>query len=29
MIAEKTGATMHPGMPIDEARAVLDRLGLA
>ena len=26
MIAEKTGATMHPGMPIDEARAVLDRL---
>ena len=29
MIAEKTGATMHPGMPVDEARAVLDRLGLA
>ena len=27
MIAEKTGATMHPDMPIDEARAVLDRLG--
>jgi lysyl-tRNA synthetase class 2 len=26
MIAEKTGATMHPGMPVDEARAVLDRL---
>ncbi|WP_433284542.1 lysine--tRNA ligase [Pseudonocardia sp. CA-142604] len=26
MIAEKTGATMHPAMPIDEARAVLDRL---
>jgi lysyl-tRNA synthetase, class II len=26
MIAEKTGATMHPGMPIDEARAVLDGL---
>ncbi|HWM03154.1 MAG TPA: lysine--tRNA ligase [Actinophytocola sp.] len=29
MIAEKTGETMHPGMPIDDARAVLDRLGLA
>ncbi len=28
MIAEKTGAIMHPGMPVDEARAVLDRLGL-
>ena len=28
MIAEKTGERMHPGMPIDEARAVLDRLGL-
>ncbi|MGQ0575776.1 MAG: lysine--tRNA ligase [Pseudonocardia sp.] len=26
MIAEKTGAVMHPGMPIDEARAVLDGL---
>ncbi len=26
MIAEKTGATMHPSMPVDEARAVLDRL---
>ncbi|MGH3776105.1 MAG: lysine--tRNA ligase [Pseudonocardiaceae bacterium] len=26
MIAEKTGATMHPAMPVDEARAVLDRL---
>jgi lysyl-tRNA synthetase, class II len=26
MIAEKTGAAMHPGMPIDDARAVLDRL---
>ena len=26
MIAEKTGATMHPDMPIGEARAVLDRL---
>ena len=29
MIAERTGERMHPGMPIDEARAVLDRLGLA
>jgi lysyl-tRNA synthetase len=29
MIAETTGETMHPGMPVDEARAVLDRLGLA
>ena len=29
MIAEKTGAVMHPGMPIEEARAVLDRLGIA
>src|SRR5690349_19316918 len=29
MIAEKTGERMHPGMPIDEARAVLDRLALA
>jgi lysyl-tRNA synthetase, class II len=29
MIAEKTGETMHPGMPIAKARAVLDRLGLA
>ena len=28
MIAEKTGEPMHPGMPVDEARAVLDRLGL-
>ena len=28
MIAEKTGERMHPGMPVDEARAVLDRLGL-
>ncbi|HYH32714.1 MAG TPA: lysine--tRNA ligase [Pseudonocardia sp.] len=26
MIAERTGAVMHPGMPVDEARAVLDRL---
>ncbi len=26
MIAEKTGATMHPDMPIAQARAVLDRL---
>ncbi|WP_433554975.1 lysine--tRNA ligase [Pseudonocardia xinjiangensis] len=26
MIAEKTGATMHPGMPVEEARAVLDGL---
>jgi lysyl-tRNA synthetase, class II len=29
MIAEVTGARMHPGMPVEEARAVLDRLGLA
>lgn len=29
MIEEKTGARMHPGMPIEEARAVLDRLGVA
>jgi lysylphosphatidylglycerol synthetase-like protein (DUF2156 family) len=29
MIAEKTGATMHPAMPLEEARAVLDRLGIA
>ncbi|WP_138759944.1 lysine--tRNA ligase [Modestobacter altitudinis] len=28
MIAEVTGATMHPGMPIADARAVLDRLGI-
>ncbi|MDN5919449.1 MAG: OB-fold nucleic acid binding domain-containing protein, partial [Pseudonocardia sp.] len=28
MIADKTGAVMHPGMPIGEARAVLDRLGI-
>ena len=28
MIAEATGATMHPAMPIDDARAVLDRLGI-
>ncbi|WP_252439244.1 lysine--tRNA ligase [Pseudonocardia humida] len=28
MIAEKTGEAMHPGMAIEEARAVLDRLGL-
>jgi lysyl-tRNA synthetase class 2 len=26
MIAEATGAVMHPGMPLEEARAVLDRL---
>jgi lysyl-tRNA synthetase class 2 len=26
MIAERTGATMHPGMPVEGARAVLDRL---
>jgi lysyl-tRNA synthetase len=26
MIEEKTGARMHPAMPVDEARAVLDRL---
>ncbi|MBB3675182.1 amino acid--tRNA ligase-related protein [Modestobacter versicolor] len=29
MIAEVTGATMHPAMPLDEARAVLDRLGIS
>ncbi len=29
MIAEATGATMHPAMPIAAARAVLDRLGIA
>ena len=29
MIAETTGETMHPGMPVAEARAVLDRLGIA
>jgi lysyl-tRNA synthetase len=29
MIAETTGETMHPGMPVADARAVLDRLGLA
>ena len=29
MITETTGETMHPGMPVAEARAVLDRLGLA
>ncbi|MGY1706620.1 lysine--tRNA ligase [Geodermatophilus sp. SYSU D00697] len=28
MIAEATGATMHPDMPVAEARAVLDRLGI-
>ncbi|MGY1823133.1 lysine--tRNA ligase [Geodermatophilus sp. SYSU D00079] len=28
MIAEVTGATMHPGMPVEEARAVLDGLGI-
>jgi lysyl-tRNA synthetase, class II len=28
MIAEVTGARMHPSMPIEEARAVLDRLGI-
>jgi lysyl-tRNA synthetase len=28
MIAEVTGAVMHPAMPIEEARAVLDRLGI-
>lgn len=26
MIAAKTGETMHPGMPVDDARAALDRL---
>jgi lysyl-tRNA synthetase class 2 len=29
MIAEKTGETMHPAMPVEQARAALDRLGLA
>ncbi|GLZ46586.1 hypothetical protein Acsp06_27710 [Actinomycetospora sp. NBRC 106375] len=29
MIAEKTGEVMHPEMPIADARAALDRLGLA
>ncbi len=29
MITEATGETMHPGMLVAEARAVLDRLGLA
>ncbi|MFC5062698.1 lysine--tRNA ligase [Actinomycetospora atypica] len=28
MIAEKTGAVMHPAMPVEEARAALDRLGI-
>ncbi|MEX5718381.1 lysine--tRNA ligase [Geodermatophilus maliterrae] len=28
MITEVTGATMHPAMPVEEARAVLDRLGI-
>ncbi|MGR7027499.1 lysine--tRNA ligase [Geodermatophilus sp. URMC 62] len=28
MIADVTGAVMHPAMPVEEARAVLDRLGL-
>src|SRR4051812_27182034 len=28
MIAEVTGAQMHPAMPIGDARAVLDRLGI-
>ncbi|MGY1604754.1 lysine--tRNA ligase [Geodermatophilus sp. SYSU D00815] len=28
MIAEVTGTPMHPSMPIEEARAVLDRLGI-
>src|SRR3954469_22583362 len=28
MIAEKTGEVMHPAMPIDDARAALDRLGI-
>jgi lysyl-tRNA synthetase len=28
MIAEVTGASMHPAMPVEEARAVLDRLGI-
>ena len=29
MIAEKTGEVMHPDMPIADARAALDRLGIA
>ncbi len=28
LVEEKTGAKMHPSMPIDEARAVCDRLGI-
>jgi lysyl-tRNA synthetase len=28
MIAEKTGERMHPGMPVEQARTALDRLGL-
>ncbi|SNS25870.1 lysyl-tRNA synthetase, class II [Geodermatophilus saharensis] len=28
MIADATGETMHPAMPVAEARAVLDRLGI-
>ena len=29
MIAEVTGETLHPDMPVERARAALDRLGLA
>ncbi|PVZ09531.1 lysine--tRNA ligase [Actinomycetospora cinnamomea] len=29
MIADRTGAVMHPDMPIDEARRILDGLGIA
>lgn len=29
MIADATGETMHPAMPVEQARAALDRLGLA
>ncbi|MDD7966376.1 lysine--tRNA ligase [Actinomycetospora lemnae] len=29
MITEKTGAVMHPDMPLDEARTILDGLGIA
>jgi lysyl-tRNA synthetase, class II len=28
LVEEKTGAKMHPSMPIEEARAVCDRLGI-
>ena len=29
LIAEELGVTLHPGLPVEEARAVLDQLGLA